>query len=576
MSEDLHKYDDFFRKKLENHESSVPDDLFERLMSDRTLRGQLSDLESAVPENLFAQLMRDREGSDEMPSDAPLRERLLEHEEVVLNPTFEDIMEERERRRRALLWRSATILALLLMSYFMFIKNESLIEPKSEKSINKENINKENQDKSVVINNKNEEKRDLDMSESKDNSLNKNNQIYTEGGIFIENKKLKNGDSEKKNQPITRNYQAKNTSATTAALINPTTNLTAVSKAAHSTNTVSNSTNYSTEPTASQQTIIPTTTIPTSLEAVVSESINNTEGGVFDVKRQVFDFENLSIFKVKNIALPTRDLKNPCTNPDPNGGCPSFGKRNRRHGGGEKTFFVDAFGAPEYAFRRLSQNLPESGAYLNARDTVEKPWYALSAGVRASVVFESGLALRTGLVYTQTNEKAVFDSLGIGKKDIHITDTYVPRLGGGVDTIRVTTTTYQRGIFRTTYYNRYRSIDIPLQLGFEFPLNDNWSFSVNGGANFNISSWRKADILNTNLKHEEISNGLGETNPVFRNSLGLSLFGSVAAYRQISSDLQLVIEPSVRHYLQPMTRTDYALKQAYTNAGLIVGLRFRM
>ena len=30
MSEDLHKYNDFFREKLDNHESSVPEDLFER------------------------------------------------------------------------------------------------------------------------------------------------------------------------------------------------------------------------------------------------------------------------------------------------------------------------------------------------------------------------------------------------------------------------------------------------------------------------------------------------------------------------------------------------------------------
>lgn len=619
MSEDLHKYNDFFRKKLGNHESSVPDDLFEKLMSDRGMRGQLSDLESAVPENLFTQLMRDREGSDEMPTDAPLRERLLEHEEVVLKPTFEDIMEERERRRRALIWRSAMILALLLMSYFMFIKHERLIDSENEKSINEDKIKKENKvfgDKSVVINNENEEKKDLGVSESKDNSLNKNNSIYTEGGIFIENKKLKNDDSKKTNQAITRNNQTKNTPATTAALINLTTNLQAVSKAANSTNTVSNSTNYSTEPAASQQTIIPTTNFSTNAEAVVSEPINNlgnkqqaaenglsekeqtvfienasnarsnpqnvsdvsvhTEGAVFDTKRQVFDFENLSIFKVKNIALPTRDLKNPCTSAGPGDGCPSFDKRNRRHGVGEKTIYVDVFGAPEYAFRRLSQNLPESGTYLNARDTVEKPWYALSAGARASVVFESGLALRTGLVYTQTNEKAVFDSLGIGGKVVTIKETYTPRAGGGTDTNRTVITTFQRGIFRTTYYNRYRSIDIPLQLGFEFPLNDNWSFSVNGGANFNISSWRKADILNANLKHEEMSSGLGETNTVFRKSFGVSLFGSVAAYRQISSNLQLVIEPSVRHYLQPMTRSDYALKQAYTNAGLIVGLRFRM
>lgn len=615
MSEDGHKYDDFFRKKLENHESSIPDDLFERLMSDRTLRGQLSDLESAVPENLFNQLMRDREGSDEMLADAPLRERLLEHEEVVLKPTFEDIIAERERRRLALIWRSAAVLALLLMSYFMLIKNENLINSENEKLNNEEKINKTNKvnsDKSVVIIKENDDNGNKIANKLNNGLLSENNASYTEGGISLENKNVKNSDSDKKNPSSINSNQAQNTSATTAALINLTTNLTAVSKAANSTNTVSNSTNYSTELTASQQTIIPTTTISTSSEAVVSESTNilgnkeqaaenglsekeqtvlienssnersnpqnasdvsaHTEGAVFDVKRQVFDFDNLSIFKVKNIALPTRDLKNPCRSAGPGDGCPSFDRRNRRHGGGEKTIFVDVFGAPEYAFRRMSQNLPESAAYLNARDTVEKSWYAFSAGARASMVFENGLAVRTGLVYAQTNEIAVFDSLGIGKKVT--TETYVPRPGGGQDTVRKTEIT--KGIFRTTRYNRYRSIDIPLQLGFEFPMNDYWSFSLNGGVNFNITSWRKAQILNSNFKSEDVSSGLGETNTVFRNSLGLSLFGSVAAYRQLTGNLQLVIEPSVRHYLQPITRADYALKQAYTHVGLNLGLRLRL
>jgi hypothetical protein len=631
MSEDLHKYNDFFREKLDNHESSVPDDLFERLMSDRTLRGQLGDLESAVPENLFDKLMRDREGSDEMPSDAPLRERLLEHEEVVLKPSFEDIIAERERRRVALLWRSAMILAVLFMSYFMFIKNENL---NNEEKINK--IDKVSSDKPVVIIKDNSDNENKNADKLNNGLLDENNASYTEGGVSLENKNVKNRDSNKKNPSSINSNQAQNTSATSAALVNLTTNLTAVSKTANSKNTVSNSADYSTELSASQQTIIPTTIFSTDSQAAISESMNilgnsqqaagnraqkvtgenqqqvidnqlsvaetantlgnahpetqnakiesqnaiyidgtsreNREGVVFDVKREVFDFEKLSIFQVKNIALPTRDLKNPCTSIGPGDGCPSFDKRNRRHGGGEKAFYVDVYGAPEYAFRRFAQNLPESAAYLNARDTVEKPWYAFSVGTRASVVFENGLAVRTGLVYAQTNEIAVFDSLGVGKKVT--TETYVPHIGGGQDTIRKTEIT--SGIFRTTRYNRYRSIDIPLQLGFEFPMNDNWLFSLNGGVNFNISSWRKAYILNSNFKSEDISSGLGETNPVFRNSLGLSLFGSVVAYRQLTSNLQLVIEPSIRHSLQPITRTDYALKQAYTHVGLNLGLRLRL
>ena len=118
MSENRHKYDDFFREKLDNHESSVPDNLFERLMSDRALRGQLKDFESVAPENLFDKLMRDREGSDEIPSDAPMREQILAHETPVPKQVFQEIMAERERRRRAFVWRSAAVLALLFISYF--------------------------------------------------------------------------------------------------------------------------------------------------------------------------------------------------------------------------------------------------------------------------------------------------------------------------------------------------------------------------------------------------------------------------------------------------------------------------
>ena len=434
-------------------------------MSDRAVRGQLGDFESVAPESLFDSLMRNREGSDEMPADAPMRAQVITHETPVAEHVFEDIMAERERRRRALIWRSAPALALLFMGYFMFVENDNSnklkIDLEKEKINKKEFNNKENsvnENKSVVINNNSINNSDLTTKESKDNSLRQNNLNYTEGGNFVVNK-----------NNFKKNFQSINATAT-----------------------VSNATNYSKELSATQQITIPTTvsqaavkepfnlvdgqqqamdklpvvTTGTSQDAKMdAQNTQNTEGGLFSAKRVVFDFENLNIFKVKNIALPVRSLFNPCATGNGDG-CPTF-KRKR---GAGKSFYVDIYGAPEYAFRRLAQNLPETGDYLKARDTVEKPWYAFSTGVRASLVFKNGLAFRTGVAYAQNNEIAVFDSLGVGEKTVTVKETYIPRAGGGVDTVKVTTTKIVNGIFRKTHYNRYRSIDIPLQVGFEFPM----------------------------------------------------------------------------------------------------------
>ncbi len=235
-------------------------------------------------------------------------------------------------------------------------------------------------------------------------------------------------------------------------------------------------------------------------------------------------------------------------------------------------YYVDAFVAPEYVMRSFKTNLPESEKLLTVRDSVEKTQYAVSTGVRGSVVFGSGISLRAGLVFNQMNERAQFDSLGTGS----IKTTYDVRIvNGKPDTVSITTVITD-GIFRKTRYNRYRSIDIPLQIGYHKSMKNGWTIGINGGINFNITAWQKADIVGTNLQKETVSSGINEANPVFRHQLGISLIGSVAAYRQLIGGLELMIEPSVRYGLQPITRSDYALKQQYSTAGLIVGLRLRL
>jgi hypothetical protein len=276
----------------------------------------------------------------------------------------------------------------------------------------------------------------------------------------------------------------------------------------------------------------------------------------------------LHILDVKTVPFLVEKRDNPCA--DPENGCPTFGGRQRGMRG--TSFYVDAFVAPEYMMRRFKPNLVESEKLLAARDSIEKTQYAVSTGVRASVVFENGMSLRAGVAFNQMNEKAQFDSLGIGS----IRTTYDVRIvNGKPDTVSITTTIID-GIFRKTRHNRYRSIDIPLQLGYEIATKNGWTFGLNGGVNFNITAWRKADIVGTDLRQQTVSSDINAPNPVFKNNLGISIIGSVAAYRQLSRGLQLVIEPSVRYGLQPITRSDYALKQQYSTVGLIVGLRLRL
>ena len=214
----------------------------------------------------------------------------------------------------------------------------------------------------------------------------------------------------------------------------------------------------------------------------------------------------------------------------------------------------------------MKANSLEYTDYQNSRDTIESSQYAFSAGVRATAVFRNGFLLRGGIVYAQTNEKFQRDSFGIG--NIRYVIDKNPNTGQ-LDTVQIEIT---NGIFRKIRYNHYRSLDFTIQGGYEFGLTENVTIGVNAGANFNIRTWRKATVLGQDLQPLVIS----KDNTIYQTSVGTSLVGSIAAYWQLSYKWQLMIEPQFRYYLKPITKSDYGLRQSYSNAGLNIGLRYRL
>jgi hypothetical protein len=184
------------------------------------------------------------------------------------------------------------------------------------------------------------------------------------------------------------------------------------------------------------------------------------------------------------------------------------------------------------------------------------------------LVLESGVAVRAGLNYLQNNE--IFDYKKPGQVRI-VTVTETVKQPNGT-TLTTTRTEKHHGTYQLKKYNRYRSIDLPIQLGYEFGRMP-WSYSVNGGINFNLTSWRKAEILNPSLAPWDAS---PKDANVFKSNVGASLYASFAAYYDWKDYTQLFVEPYIRHFLSPITTSDYLLEQRYTDVGLKFGIRWRL
>jgi hypothetical protein len=598
MKENKNPFDENIQSRLSDFESPVPMDLFDRLQaqrggalpSDAPLRERLEGHESAVSMDLFDRLQAQRGGA--LPSDAPLRERLEGHESPVSDKIFDNVLEERKRRnRRVLLWRSATAIAALWLFGIVVVqlmnKNTGLDTPKSvEKSTNTEGVSDvENQMSDVgkptisgISNSETNEKASntegvadggnqtsgLVKSPKSDIS----NPKYTEG---VANNEFRKSNFRKSSKSDISNSIA--VSESNGGLKNNNSTLNTSKSASNIPNTEGASdfgfrvSDFGKSPTS--DIINPTSSSGFEFINKNAELNGVSENQLTSLNRTVASFDLLNIKTPQILIRANETRKNPCSNPD--NGCPTFGMRRR--GFGERAFYVDAFVAPEYIVRNFIKNLPESEKLLMARDSVEKTQYAVSTGVRASFVFGNGLAIRAGAIYNQINEKARFDSLGIGT----ITTTYKVNVlpNGQLDTVSLIRTVTD-GIFRKTRYNKYRTIDIPVQIGFEKNLKNGWGIGVNGGAIFNVTAWRKADIVGADLRQVTVSSGINEPNSVFSTRLGVSLTGSVAVYRQLTDNLQVVVEPTLRYGLQPITRADYALKQQYSTVGMLMGLRLKL
>ncbi|MBK7124271.1 MAG: hypothetical protein IPH68_16755 [Chitinophagaceae bacterium] len=112
------------------------------------------------------------------------------------------------------------------------------------------------------------------------------------------------------------------------------------------------------------------------------------------------------------------------------------------------------------------------------------------------------MSVRGGVNFSQINEKFTFNEGNI------IQVTYIINSNG--DTIGSYSTTGTR--YKTTI-NRYRSIDIPLVVGYELG-NSRLRANINASAIINVYSWQNGDVLDTAGNPVSITTGKVHRLPV--------------------------------------------------------------
>lgn len=220
--------------------------------------------------------------------------------------------------------------------------------------------------------------------------------------------------------------------------------------------------------------------------------------------------------------------------------------------------YFELYAGPDYVARQFSDT---NANYANMRKQSTAFQYAYSAGFRYGRVFNNGLLLKTGLNYSLLTEKFDFIQGNI------INIIYVTDASG--DTIGSYQSTSAR---HKITYNKYRTIDVPLLVGYEM-AKGRWNFNFSGGLIINLFSWNRGEVLDRSLQPVSI-NSRENPNPYqLKTNIGMGLQAGAGVYFALNQSLKLFAEPYFRYNLSSMTQSEIVLKQRYHTAGLRWGIR---
>lgn len=236
---------------------------------------------------------------------------------------------------------------------------------------------------------------------------------------------------------------------------------------------------------------------------------------------------------------------------------------------------LDIYYSADYIDKRMTDR--DGGAKLkDMRSATESPMYSFSAGIRLGYNVGYRWNIHTGLNYSQINEKFEYTDIESNKVRIVITKDYIYENGSIVDSIVKQEEVLVPGSTKLTIYNKFRTLDIPILGRYTIMANRHFSLSAMAGPIVNIASFEKGTIISDEThKPITLSKSDDQGTVIYKNQLGLSLYGSLSLAYHLTSNLDMLVEPYARIQPESVTIASYPLYQKFNTYGLNLGLRYK-
>ena len=203
----------------------------------------------------------------------------------------------------------------------------------------------------------------------------------------------------------------------------------------------------------------------------------------------------------------------------------------------------------DFAVRQMNNRTPEGLALLNYRNENERFVNAFSTGFEVSLRWHQ-LSFITGLIYSQVNDEYTF-----------IQDN-AERIVDGAVVI---------GRYEQRIINRYASYELPILVQYEMSKG-RWVFGAGFGMHIGLHYSTSGQIFDeAALAAVDLESVEGS---VYRSSLSAAPVLSMLAGYKLGYKSLLFFRPSVRHYLEPLTKDEYAIDHRQQIMSLSAGIRY--
>lgn len=262
---------------------------------------------------------------------------------------------------------------------------------------------------------------------------------------------------------------------------------------------------------------------------------------------------------------------NPETSPLRSNARPILSLQHKKH------TYLELYAGPDHSTHYITAANPQYKNFVQQTKGSVTPYPSFSMGVNVDLpLFSDYWRIRTGLHFFQINEQLHYYNPSATKTVNQVTTRSVTQPSGQVVLVSDTTHVTYKGTYVKQSLNAYRGVDVPVIVSRVLVGNPQFQLEGSAGTLLNLASWYTGDILDTTGEPAALHRGAAHTASTWKKNIGASLYGSLSIHDQLTSRIQISLEPYIRYELGTINQDVTVYKERFVTTGLALGLRYAL